>query len=126
MITTEYVVKFLRQDGEIRKDEKVEYIGTISLAELIEKLRPAGRYIASQRDHRNDIHFYLLSGLNDNAPSSNIEAFTLDDEALQAVDRCGNCADFSKQTADGLAYGPFCSTYSDADNIERNERLISE
>ena len=94
----------------------------ITLPELIERLRPPGRYLALRYDRECDF-YYVLCQITDGEKDNEIEAFYLAPDAEASIKKCGNCADFSAGTEDGLAYGPYCSTYSHVDNIERNKQL---
>ena len=84
---------------------------TLTLPELLEALRPKGRYVQVACDHESGLMFYVVRQL-EKGWDRKIAEFILDDAAEEVIQR------WWKQGHGEIMDGPYCSTFCHAGNYE--------
>jgi hypothetical protein len=92
---------------------------TLTLPELLEALRPKGRYVQAACDNQSGLMFYNLRQL-EKGWDRKIAEFILDDAAEEVIQR------WWKQGHGEIMDGPYCSTFCHAANYKEIMKWIQD
>jgi hypothetical protein len=92
---------------------------TLTLPELLEALRPKGRYVQVACDHESGLMFYVVRQL-EKGWDRKIAEFILDDAAEEVIQR------WWKQGHGEIMDGPYCSTFCHAANYKETIKWIQD
>jgi hypothetical protein len=84
---------------------------TLTLSELLEALKPKGRYVQVACDHKSGLMFYVIRQL-EKGWDRQIAGFILDDAAEEVIRR------WREKGHGEIMDGPYCSTFCHAGNYE--------
>jgi hypothetical protein len=91
---------------------------TLTLRELLEALKPKGRYVQVACDHKSGLMFDVIRQL-EKGWDRQIAGFILDDAAEELVQR------WREKGHGEIMDGPYCSTFCHAGNYEEIMKGIS-
>ena len=84
---------------------------TLTLRELLESLKPKGRYVQVACDHKSGLMFYVIRQL-EKGWDRKIAGFILDDAAEEVIQR------WREKGHGEIMDGPYCSTFCNVGNYE--------